>query len=224
MARKLPLRPERLDWKPSDPEETRRPINCVLAGGKVEYGNVRKLPNLLWKEFGVVVTKHIAGVSPAPETSPDFDLAIGLVDQSSHGLMEWAKSASEQVIYCPSTWSRIKLALQEVGIEPFPGRSFRPPPAPPPEVLPKLTPATFDGPSKPAPRQPPQTPPAEKEVLVTAEQKKEEGMPREVKDLLVKLKRAMSKANLEKLELVLHEDELSVEYRRVVVQNGLEVL
>lgn len=220
----LKLQPERADYLPP-PGSKRRPLTAVIVGGKPEYGNVRKLPDLLWKEFGIAVVAHENGKNRRDEVKPLYDLAIGLVDLAGHGILEWGKTAAEQTVYVPSSWSSLHMALLDVGVEPFDGETFLPPPEPEVQDLTDLKgTAPLPVPPPPADLLPE---PAEQEapVAAAAEQKNSPTLlPSEVKKLIIQLKGAMSKNDIERLELQLHDGELAVEFRRVVVQEGIEVL
>jgi len=216
--RSLKLQPERADYLPPSGSR-RRPLTAVIIGGKPEYGNVRKLPDLLWEQFGIAVVCHENGKGKRDESKPLYDLAIGLVDLASHGLLAWGKSAADQAVYVPSSWSDLSLALQGVGIEPFDGTTFVPPPE---DEVPVVAEMVGTAPL-PVPL-PPRRPEPEPEEEPMAEQKKNSGLPDPVKKLIIQLKAKMSKENIERLELQLHDGELAVEFRRVVVQEGLEVL
>jgi len=101
-----------------------RPLKAILAGGNAVYGNVKKLPDLLWRLYGIAVITHAASIG---DVAGPYDLCIGLVDQTSHPLIAAARDASDANINCPSTWSKIQLALTDIGIEPFYSENFEAP-------------------------------------------------------------------------------------------------
>jgi len=204
MARKqLKLNTAREGWLCEDErpgDYPNRPLRAVLVGGNPSYGNVKKLPGLLWKEFGIVVVKH---AHDAIDQGESYDLAINLTDQGGHTQMKLARAAADANINVPATWSKMVLALADIGIERFPGEYFNPP------VVRK---------PKPAPTHCPAPPP-----LSLVPQEEEEvaehiGLSKQVKDLVKQLKDEMEMSDIQRLELELDDNgELLVKYRKVVV-------
>ncbi len=156
MARTLDLAPDRARSRPGEEapapaDGLRRPIRAVLVGGRPEYGNVRKLPDLLWETFGIAVIEHF----PVDRTSLDssqapFALAIVLNDlvsaQAAANVRDLTGSDG-RIVRSDGTWSRLRLAVERAGIQPYSSQHLsealvavtRTPP--PPRQLPVAAPA-----------------------------------------------------------------------------------
>lgn len=106
-----------------------RPLRAWLIGGNPTYSNVAKLPELLWRDFGIAVVKHVRDLDqvqkPSKRTMPD--LGIVLIDQASHGSSERSREFTRKPIFCASSsWVRLQEALLAAGIHALPGESFAP--------------------------------------------------------------------------------------------------
>ena len=114
---RLKLTPRQASFVP--PAGSRRPLRCVLVGGRAEYGNVRSIPDKLWKKWGIVVVRHLPPnvKSPPNPSTLDVDIAIVLVDVVSHMLSDWSKTLDVgHNIYVPSTWAKLDRALSDCGV------------------------------------------------------------------------------------------------------------
>jgi hypothetical protein len=98
---------------------------AVLMGGNPTYGNVQKLPNALWRHYGIAIVEHRVkpGSRPGARGDGHLGLAIVLVDQTSHNLSEAARGTLDEggkIVYCPSTWTHLRQRLEAAGIRPYP--------------------------------------------------------------------------------------------------------
>ena len=202
MARKsLSIDPSRAEWRcigTRTDSYPSRALTAILVGGHVTYGNVSKLPDLLWNTFGVAVTTHAVA---AKDVRGPYDLCIALVDQTSHPLKDAAKSVSRARIDCPSTWSKMRVALEGIGLHPFDSGNFEEPtPAAPPTLpKPRRTPMASRTKAPPRTKKPP--------------------LSEELQTLLSELKAQLIADNIEHMEIeVSHSDgTMTVHSRRIVV-------
>ncbi len=204
--RQVELHPDRAGWRspqdgPQRPEGVpSRPLTAVLVGGRAQYTNVSKLPALLWEHYGVAVVKH-ATAAKHLAVDDQFDVAVCLVDQTSHELMAEASKLATYKVRTASSWSRVASALDALGVRPFAGTNFEMP--------------------APAPQQ--EQPRATKEAEMP--QPKRVGLSTETKDLLKTLKDHMVLEDLRFLALELSDNgSLAVEYRKIIVTQGEETL
>jgi hypothetical protein len=214
--RTLKLNTRRADFLPPE-GSNRRPLTAVIVGGKPQYGNIRKLPDRLWKEFGIAVVAHEVGPRQRDLLKPAYDVAVGLVDQASHGLLEWGRASAEKAVFVPSSWSSLSMALIAVGIEPFDGRKFVPPAEDKPVPVSEMKGTA----PRPIPRATPEHQEPEPD-MAASENTSPESISDHVKELILLLKTAMLEENFQRIDLQLDGDDLSVEFRRVVVQEGIE--
>lgn len=198
MARdSIRLNTDRAEWHtPSGA----RPLRAILVGGVPSYKNVQRLPEKLWETYGIAVTRHVHDFPP-PAFSEEFDVAIILVDQASTALQAWGKTQSDLHVFGGTSWAKTQLAIANAGITPIATKFEQP---------------------KPEPEQEPQ-------VKDMSQKVEPSGIPKPIKDLIHKLKAEMIKNDFAFINLEIHEAEpgnpgLSVDYKRIVVQSGLEIL
>jgi len=96
-----------------------RPIVTVIVGGKKEYSNFRKLPDLLWRNYGIDVVEHWTQPKHAHNSSIKPDLAIVLYDLTSHEMGKLAKEKAVQTVNSPTTWSALQTHLLKNGFKEF---------------------------------------------------------------------------------------------------------
>lgn len=200
-GRKLQYNPERLLWE--DREYGFETYSCVLIGGKAEYGNMRKLPGLLWKHYGIVVVDHLQGNALPARGEVLYDIAIVLVDLVSHGLAQWARTVSDITVYAPTAWSHIQIGLDEVGLERLPSDCVF------------LPPEGMDCEDT-------------EEVEITEEEEIMVMQPstslEDIKELLMQLKAEMDTIGIHKIVLELDSDDLIIEYAKQVIVKDVEIL
>jgi hypothetical protein len=135
MSRKyLTLRPERADFvcDPAHPptDGLPRPARAILVGGAAEYGNVKKLPNLLWNEYGIAIVAHVTTSSDLRNCPRKAHFVLVLTDQTGHTIAGEVKGALEpggKIVYAPSAWAHIAKGLADNHINPYPCRYLTPP-------------------------------------------------------------------------------------------------
>lgn len=237
---KLKLFTRQAGYVPHDPAG-RAPIRCVLVGGRPEYGNVARLPEKLWEEWGIAVIAHLPpSVKSAPQAAAfDADIAIVLVDMVSHMLSEWSKSLDvEHNVYVPAGWSKVAEALKKCGVTPVPGNAYSKPKKEPVPSTPTWKDALLRAPtvSEPAQAAPTRAPapevPMAKPQIQPPEGQQAPGndpvtidSPPPLSEVLAELKRAMQEEGVQKITATLMRDgTLTVELRKVVVTTeSLEV-
>lgn len=141
-------------WLAADPTVfPAAPRRCAIAGNPgAAYGNVAKLPGLLWQQFGLDLVDHWATATEAA-TAPNVDVVIILTDLGGGPIMSArTRRPSEVRVSSRATWSRVREALIAANQPTMDGRMYQPPPkrrAAPDPVLAEGPPVRRDSPSDP---------------------------------------------------------------------------
>ena len=176
------------------------PPTAVIVGGRAGYTNVKKLPDLLWENYGIAVIDHIVD---NPRFDRMYDWAIFLVDLLDHGTFDSTKHMAAQSVYVPSSWSKLSLSLDELGAEHCSGpQTYMP-------IFSDTAPAVVVEPT-PEPLEPETEPMTDSPKTV---------LPPEIRELLKELKEKMAASQVKSLDLELNDDTLTVHFQVVVVTN-----